>query len=79
MIANNNIISWLWKIGVNIINAIGQVWEFLTKPLSQSLSLPSWLITLLDTFGITDFTPLSLLLGSGIVILVGIWIVKSLV
>lgn len=79
MIANNNIVAWLWKIGVNIINAIGQVWEFLTKPLSQSLSLPSWLTFLLDTFGISDFTPLSLLLGSGIVILIGIWIVKSLV
>lgn len=79
MIANNNIVAWLWKIGVNIINAIGQVWEFLTKPLSQSLSLPSWLTTLLGTFGVADFTPLSLLLGSGIVILIGIWIVKSLV
>lgn len=79
MIANNNIVAWLWKIGVNIINAIGQVWEFLTKPLSQSLSLPSWLTTLLGTFGVSDFTPLSLLLGSGIVILIGIWIVKSLV
>lgn len=77
MIANNNIISWLWKMAVNIVNVIGQVWEFLSSPLSQSLSLPSWLTYLLDTFGISDFTPLSLLLGSGIVILVGIWIVKS--
>ena len=79
MIANNNIISWLWKLAVNLINVIGDVWEFLSKPLSQSLSLPSWLTYLLDTFGISDFTPLSLLLGSGIVILVGIWIVRSLV
>jgi hypothetical protein len=77
MIANNNIISWLWKLAVNLINVIGDVWAFLSTPLSQSLSLPSWLTFLLDNFGISDFTPLSLLLGSGIVILVGIWIVKS--
>lgn len=77
MIANNNIISWLWKLAVNLINVIGDVWAFLSTPLSQSLSLPSWLTFLLDTFDISDFTPLSLLLGSGIIILVGIWIVKS--
>lgn len=66
-----NIILNLWEIAEAIIKNINKVWEWLNEPFNIGFELFGFNISL------GSFVPLHLI-GGGILVLLGFWIVKAL-
>ena len=66
-----NILINLWEIAESLIRNISKVWQWLNEPFEIGFELFGYNISL------GSFVPLHLI-GSGILILLGFWFIKSL-
>ena len=69
----------LWDLAKSLLQVIGKVWDWLTNPLKIDIPLLSNIPVIGGWFNISlDYTPLQLL-GAGLLVLVGLWVVKKLI
>lgn len=68
----NNLFQVLWDLLLNFIQAVSSVWEWLNKPIKIGVDLG-----IIGYIGIPPFTPISAF-GVGILVIIGLWAVKSL-
>lgn len=66
-----NILGNLWDIAITLIENINRVWEWLNEPFTIGFELFGFTISL------GSFVPLHLI-GGGIIVLLGFWVIKSL-
>lgn len=72
-----NILINLWEIAETLIKNINRVWEWLNTEISFSIPIKIPII-LPDGIEIAlGYSPLELL-GAGILVLLGLWVIKSL-
>lgn len=73
-----NIFENLWDIAISIIKNIGKVWEWLNNDISVNIPIKIPVI-LPDGISLSfGYSPLELI-GTGILVLLGLWLVKSLI
>lgn len=69
----------LWDLAKSLLQVIGKVWNWLTTPLKIDIPLLSNIPIIGNWFNISlNYTPLQLL-GAGLLMLVGLWVVKKLI
>ena len=69
----------LWDLAKSLLQVIGNVWDWLTTPLKINIPLLSNIPIIGNWFNISlNYTPLQLL-GAGLLVLVGLWVVKKLI
>ena len=66
-----HILSNLWDIAIALIENVNAVWEWLNKPYNIGFELFGFTISL------GSFVPIHLI-GGGILVLIGFWVVKAL-
>lgn len=66
-----NILGNLWDIAITLIENISKVWQWLNEPFEIGFELFGFKISL------GSFVPVHLI-GGGILVLLGFWIVKAL-
>lgn len=66
-----NILDNLWEIAITLIKNINRVWEWLNEPFHIGFELFGFTISL------GSFVPIHLI-GGGILVLLGFWVIKSL-
>ena len=72
-----NIFENLWNIAVTLIKNINKVWEWLNTEISINIPIKIPVV-LPDGIEVTlGYSPLELL-GVGILVLLGLWVIKSL-
>ena len=73
-----NIFENLWNIAVTLIKNINRVWEWLNNDISVNIPIKIPVILpngIALSFG---YSPLELI-GAGILVLLGLWVVKNLI
>lgn len=84
MIYTNNIpydkfFQELWDLAISLLEMIGKVWDWLSSPLKIDIPLLSNIPIIGNWFNISlNYTPLQLL-GVGLLLLIGLWVVKKLI
>ncbi len=69
----------LWNLAKSLLQVIGKVWDWLTTPLKNDIPLLSDIPIIGNWFNISlNYTPLQLL-GVGLLVLIGLWVVKKLI
>lgn len=66
-----NILINLWDIAISLIENINKVWQWLNEPFYIGFELFGFTISL------GSFVPIHLI-GGGILVLLGFWVIKSL-
>ena len=66
-----NILGNLWDIAITLIENINEVWDWLNEPFYIGFELFGFTISL------GSFVPIHLI-GAGILVLLGFWVIKSL-
>ncbi len=66
-----NILGNLWDIAITLIENINKVWDWLNEPFYIGFELFGFTISL------GSFVPIHLI-GAGILVLLGFWVIKSL-
>jgi len=66
-----NILGNLWDIAITLIENINNVWDWLNEPFYIGFELFGFTISL------GSFVPIHLI-GTGIIVLLGFWVIKSL-
>lgn len=75
----DNVFNSIYKMGIGLIEAIGSVWNWLSKPIKIDIPLLADLPLIGGWFNITlDYSPIELM-GVGIALLLVLWVVKSLI
>lgn len=68
----NNLFQTIYDLLIEFIKAVSSVWDWLNDPIKIGFDLG-----LLGYIGIPPFTPISAF-GVGILVIIGLWAVKSL-
>ncbi len=69
----------LWDLAESLLDVIGKVWNWLSSPLKIDIPLLSNIPIIGNWFNVSlNYTPLQLL-GTGLLMLVGLWVVKKLI
>lgn len=73
-----DIFNNLWEIAVSIIKNINKVWDWLNRDISVNIPIKIPVI-LPDGIALSfGYSPLELI-GAGILVLLGLWLLKSLI
>lgn len=75
----NSFIKSIYDMAIGLIDAIGYVWNWLSKPIKIDVPLLSNIPLIGGWFNITlEYSPIELI-GVGIALLLVLWVVKSLI
>ena len=75
----NNVFNTIYKLGIGLIETIGSVWNWLSRPIKIDIPLLGNIPLIGGWFNITlDYSPIEFL-GVGILLLIALWVIKHLI
>lgn len=75
----SNVFQSIWDLAENLIKAIGSVWSWLTTPIKIDIPFLIDIPLIGGWFNMTlDYSPIGLL-GVGVLVLIGLWVVKHII